>query len=1622
MNMNPQNLKTILYPGNFFEMPDNVLETNSLKVIDYKFRCYRERDEFNNPYGSFMTEDVIFTVKASSLNDCKPFYQFMDEHNSHPFSIIFDPKFNAYQRMTNYKDGIVVNGYVVDVLESCENSDVTGDEQLEIKIILSLNKISYLGMENLHELDNSSELIYKLSFHENIVDPGKEMPELTIIQRKKTSLTRNGETFDIDLNKLSFERKIYQPGCIVANIQICFQSNNVTESSSFFSQDDLKELLLQRRVTLTGMSAADPNTLTNIAENYYVHEIVPQMVRDSKKNMLFVKLNIFSMDKIMTLNPYSKAYVTKRLGADVLKSESKLFGFNSQLIKVNTDNMQSLVYQDTSQPGATNEFIQPYLVQYNESFYDFMVRVANRCGEFLMFEDGQLFLGLPKKTEPMLIKDYASVSYQNMSTTPLSIKAFTRDSVKSEKKGELNNSPVEKDKTGYPVGTFGTDYTYNSELAHDDYIFPMFKDGFSNFGRVIGMYDAKSAIRKISLDIFSQIVSNSDDAWEGPKGIAKSTVFKYGIDLAFAKYNAAQANAGGNKAWVDAYKDKPQQYDGNSAVQFGTVLKEGWLKLAYYSQIRKDEEAQQKKIIHVDMGVNVIPVKLGDLVTIDKIPGKYIVIRIQQQSNISKNTGTAPGSNANKLLQSQQIDVIPVIEAGENGKDHALPPVIEEPIVRKSGPQTAFIVENCDPKNQGRVRIAFPWQAVGDPILQHDLQEAKDDLEKKTEITKQAEAKQEQLQQKLEIQKGQNRTLARIQGSLVWDTDVKKQKELFEKKHEENKAKLEAITKRINKINDNLTDDTNPDSLASKLAAAAKDPDQKEKEESLLKEKVQQEEECQKLKAEKEVLEGAEDDLKAYSSSSDSPMEFLKKRQENRTENSIETTKSLLKDAEKEVGAAKKVQKESQAVVDKLTKKWGTMLSEVASPWVRVATPMATQEGGVYFKPRPGDEVMVNFDCDNIERPYVTGSLYSKEHVRPDESMVIKSPSGQRISFDIAEKDDKFVQTLTPMLSKLGTYIPGLGKNLTFGKDARKLCGGINITDEFGMFSVSMSSNKRSVNISSPFGTVGINAFTGISINAPNGDINIKGKNVSIEAGNNLRLISGTNVTNENSAPEPDNDNHGADAGDGFKHPDPSFLGKLGGWAKTGASAVGGAIVDGVKEGAGKALDFGKGKAREFTGSLQVVDMYLLRCLGDVFLRPIEGTLLVKSRNYLMLEAGKGRAEVPVEKYSKAWQDRLVVEKDPLKQLFYAKTSAYVSRINEKVGNFCNDYAKLREEALKSQNSYNTYLKTVWKKGEEDKPKVKEEGFKAASGAFKYNDEKGKGGTITIDGFHLKNLKGQENGRQPLKGLNGEKLVTIKDVELYMKPAMDHYGHAVWALHKHVLDFKNLINDDTIKAVNDATLGKKDNESTKWIDNAFKKAVFAAGKSYLESIVNNWHNNFGDTSKGPGALFLDPKCPDGFDAFRNPKHLKRWIVALFLLELYKSEENRFEPKLGVAQGKPGKFFTICYSEVTIDLVDKEWADVARLAPKMGLTMKFMKKLVAIVDDAVGVTKAYKQIFNTDKPKLGWDRRVWDGKGGKIIFSDEKNVTYRVEKDKIEKWVHADVGNEGMLKNAIINTK
>lgn len=55
-------------------------------------------------------------------------------------------------------------------------------------------------------------------------------------------------------------------------------------------------------------------------------------------------------------------------------------------------------------------------------------------------------------------------------------------------------------------------------------------------------------------------------------------------------------------------------------------------------------------------------------------------------------------------------------------------------------------------------------------------------------------------------------------------------------------------------------------------------------------------------------------------------------------------------------------------------------LSYHYSPYLRVSSPIASQSSGFYHTPRIEDEVIVSFLDDNIDRPYISGSLYNQSN------------------------------------------------------------------------------------------------------------------------------------------------------------------------------------------------------------------------------------------------------------------------------------------------------------------------------------------------------------------------------------------------------------------------------------------------------------------------------------------------------------------------------------------------------------------------------------------------------------------------------------------------------------------
>ena len=262
---------------------------------------------------------------------------------------------------------------------------------------------------------------------------------------------------------------------------------------------------------------------------------------------------------------------------------------------------------------------------------------------------------------------------------------------------------------------------------------------------------------------------------------------------------------------------------------------------------------------------------------------------------------------------------------------------------------------------------------------------------------------------------------------------------------------------------------------------------------------------------------------------------------------------------------------------------------KTSSPWLTFATNASGSPAvGLHYE---GDKVLIGFVGGNIERPYVLGGLASKGS---DADVIQTTPGGHAMKLnDDSTGIIKFVSGMFwPGWKTLGSFIPQMSEiDCSANKSNLSLGGGFELSDDYGVYKISGSTDKRNITVSSPWGDVKMDAFTGITISAPNGDISIKGKNVKIEAGNNLELTSGTNVKYKL-------------VGEGG--PSGFF------------SDIGAAVIK---------------KIGEMVASVITVDLSLVRSFVEIAIRPAEGKLLVKSNRYLMLESGKGACDYPVDDY-----------------------------------------------------------------------------------------------------------------------------------------------------------------------------------------------------------------------------------------------------------------------------------------------------------------------------------------------------------------------------------------------------
>lgn len=478
-------------------------------------------------------------------------------------------------------------------------------------------------------------------------------------------------TFKAVCLNVVYKKKVYQPCEIVAKVQI-----TVNNGSKSPNPTELGNLFLNKPVEL---EVGD----NQVASKYYVHEIVPQYTTRGGAS-IYVDFHIYSNDKKLTLDKYCKAYTGRKLVEEILKADIQLVNENWE----DVDNAKDSTVQDLlksadvtiaddsqlqflsyTKDNEKHEFIQPYLVQYNESFYDFLARTANRCGEFMFFENGSLYVGLPKTIEKKEIASYTSLEYH--CTNALSITGV---------KDQYYNGTNKKAK----IVADCDDEVYDFQISHDEYFTKYVKDEWTNWWKELNFKFPKEMTKALS-----KALNNST---------AAKVIASYGLtlskDAVWAVAKSKSKNKEKNEKFYDNFQNEQKAISEDNkqyATPFSSAFEKGNLTSVLYSEISKYEQTAEQGAITLRMGENGASLFLADEITVND--EHYIVTDIE-------------GSIGD--MAEYKVTAVPILKIGDS--DLICPQPFGGESTRKSAPQIAIVADIDDPSRLARVRIRYPWQ------------------------------------------------------------------------------------------------------------------------------------------------------------------------------------------------------------------------------------------------------------------------------------------------------------------------------------------------------------------------------------------------------------------------------------------------------------------------------------------------------------------------------------------------------------------------------------------------------------------------------------------------------------------------------------------------------------------------------------------------------------------------------------------------------------------------------------------------------------------------------------------------------------------------------------------------
>ena len=502
--------------------------------------------------------------------------------------------------------------------------------------------------------------------------------------------------FKLSLVDFSIQQKMYTPDELTAKIYVNYSSDSSGKEQMLkFYMDDLAQLFANKKVSLTCSNIVDGKEESYIVgQDFYVHEVIPCKY----PNKIYVTLRIYSPDKMLTLTQYSRCWTAKKLSANILKSELtnyKLPYDTDKCVQCDTTQMKHLLKD-------SKEHIFPYLVQYNESFYDMLCRTTNRWGEFMYYYDGKIHIGYDddKGKAKEIVDGYKSISYYDCTSA----------------------QPKQEN-----AGTFVCEAPYDNNVLNST----VKKDGAAKvFATIKNMADMDAGADYYWLSKVGQVLTNNKPIMNFMFDTAVNDLLMWAQQEALV----SQYNDKHNEAYFKKKKEHismlDEQYsNGNKTLnQFSEASPIVGAK--DYAAILTGEMMAERNNIVIDYDTYAPNLHIGQLIKVDD--KLYIVSGITAKSETI---------NTYKIENKTEVVVVPTTKLvfyvnaiGMNEDKRFYPTMIPSGHIRTSGPQVAVVVDTDDPIMRNRVRVKYPWQLtsvnpayekiVASDLKSHDVSDA----------------------------------------------------------------------------------------------------------------------------------------------------------------------------------------------------------------------------------------------------------------------------------------------------------------------------------------------------------------------------------------------------------------------------------------------------------------------------------------------------------------------------------------------------------------------------------------------------------------------------------------------------------------------------------------------------------------------------------------------------------------------------------------------------------------------------------------------------------------------------------------------------------------------------------